>query len=72
MKKLLLIVGIVSAIACLFSLIFSGLVWNSYRHLVDGEPEHYRHLHRQAITFFVIGIILAAAAFVFVFIHSRL
>jgi len=59
MKKLLLIVGIISLIACALSLLFSAIYWFGYYHVLDGTAELYIRLHSRMIIFFVIGIVLA-------------
>ena len=60
MKSLMLIVGIVSYIACVLSLLSALLHWWGYSHLRDGSSGHYRRLHRRGILFLATGIGLAA------------
>lgn len=67
MKKLLLIAGTASLIACALSLMLSALSWHGYYHLFDGSADLYIRLHRRMITCFVMAIVLAvigAASFV--------
>lgn len=67
MKKLLLIVGAASLIACALSLLLSALSWHGYYHLLDGSADLYIRLHRRMIICFVMAIVLAvigAASFV--------
>lgn len=59
MRKLLLIVGVIIIIACILSLLYAMLNFSAYKSLRDGTPEHYERLYKKAITFLVIGIILA-------------
>lgn len=59
MKEILLIVGIVSIILCVLSLLFAGLNWFGYYNLLDGTSEQYARLRRRKIIFMIIGIVLA-------------
>lgn len=61
MKKLFLILGIVSIVACVFVLAFAFLNLHSYHNLMDGSAEHYRRLLNRAIVSFVVGAVLAVA-----------
>lgn len=62
MKKLFLIAGIVLLIACILSLSFSALQFFGYRTVLDGSAELYLRLHRNAVIFLIVGVILAAMA----------
>ncbi len=72
MKKLLLIVGIVSLIACVLSLLFAALNLFGYYHVLDGSPDLFVRLHRRMILFFVIGIVLAVVGIMCFIIRSKI
>ena len=59
MKEILLIVGIVSIILCVLSLLFAGLNWFGYYNLLDGTSEQYTRLRSRKIIFLITGIVLA-------------
>ena len=61
MKKLFLILGVLSFVACVLSLSFGLLNLHSYYTLMDGSAEHYKHLHDRAIVSFVVGALFAGA-----------
>ena len=71
MKRLLLIVGIISLIACALALLFSAFNWFGYYHVLDGTAELYIRLHQRMIVFFVIGIVLAVIGTVSLIIRSK-
>ena len=60
MKKLLLIVGIVSIVACILFLLYAALNLYGFNNLYDGTAEHYQRLHNKSVIFFVSGFVLAA------------
>ena len=64
MKEILLIVGIVSIILCVLSLLFAGLNWFGYYNLLDGTSEQYTRLRSRKIIFLIIGIVLAVIGIV--------
>lgn len=72
MKKLLLIVGIISIIVCILSLLFAALSWFGYYHLLDGSAELYTRLHRRMIVFSVIGIVLAVIGTICLIIRFKM
>ena len=72
MKRLLLIIGIISLTACVLSLLFSGLSWFGYYHVLDGSADLYISLHQRMIIFFVIGIVLAAIGTASLIIRSKI
>ncbi|MBP3633905.1 MAG: hypothetical protein J6J43_04960 [Oscillospiraceae bacterium] len=72
MKKLFLIVGIVSIIACVLSLLFAALSLFGYYHVLDGSPEMFARLHRRMILFFVIGLVLAAIGVACLILRRRI
>ena len=72
MKKLLLIVGIMSMIVCVLSLLFAALSLFGYYHVLDGTAELYIRLHQRMIIFFVIGIVLAVIGIVCLIIRSKI
>lgn len=59
MRTILLIVGIVSIVIGVMSLLFSMLSRHGYCHLLDGDGDKYIRLRRRMKLFFVIGIITA-------------
>lgn len=72
MKELLLIVGIISIIACVLSLLYAALNRHGYYHLLDGEGDMYTRLHRRMIVFFVVGIVLAVIGVVCIIIWTKI
>lgn len=72
MKKLLLIIGIVSLIACVLSLLLAALSLHGYYHVLDGSSELYVRLHRRMILFFIIGLVLAVIGIVCLIIRSKI
>ena len=72
MKKLLLILGIVSIIVGMIALLFSALQRHGYYHLLDGDADMYIGLRRKMIIFFVIGIVLEVIGTACIIIHARL
>ncbi len=60
MKTVWLVVGIVLIFACVVSFLIAVLNWFGYYHVLDGEAELYAAMHRRAIVFGAIGIVLAA------------
>ena len=71
MKKLLLIVGIISLAACVLSLLLSALSWLGYYNLMDGSADLYSSLHRRMILWFVIGIVFAVIGTICMFIRFK-
>ena len=64
MKKILLIVGIMSIIACVLSLLLAVVFWFGYYQVLDGSVDLYIRLYQRriiccgsGITFLVIGIV---------------
>ena len=72
MKKLLLIIGIVTIVACVLFVLFALLNMHAYYNLFDGTAEHYNWLHKRMIISFVIGIILAVTGAVCFIIRSKI
>ena len=72
MKKLLLIVGIISFIVCGLSLLLSAFQCFGYYHVLHGTPALYIRLHQRMITFFVIGIVLAVIGIASLIIRTKL
>jgi len=70
MKRLLLIVGIISFVACALSVLFSALSWFGYYHVLDGTAELYIRLYQRMILFFVIGIVLSVIGIASLIIRS--
>ncbi|MBR6800973.1 MAG: hypothetical protein IKM61_04405 [Eubacteriaceae bacterium] len=71
MKKLLLIVGIISLILCALSLLLSAFFWHGYYHVLDGSADLYIGLRHRMIIFFVIGIIFAVIGIGSLIIRSK-
>ena len=60
MKKLLLIIGVVTIVAGVIALLFSALQLYGYYHLLDGEADMYVAMRWRMIISLVIGIVLMA------------
>ena len=71
MKTVLLVVGIISIIACVLSLLYAALNRHGYYHLLDGDGDMYSRMHRRMIVFFIVGVIFAALATVCLIIRSK-
>ncbi len=71
MKKLLLIVGIVSIVACVLFLLLAALNLFGYRHVLDGTAELYDKLHQRMILHFGIGIGFAVIGTVCMLLRSK-
>lgn len=71
MKKVLLIVGVIVIIACIISLLYAMLNFSAFKSLRDGTAEHYERLHRNAVMFAVIGIILFLIGAAFIVISFK-
>ena len=71
MKKLLLIIGIVSIIVCILFLLFAVLNFLGYYHVLDGSADLYNRMHQRMIVFFVIGIFLAVIGIVCTIIYFK-
>ncbi len=72
MKKLLLIVGIISLIACALSLLFSAFSWYGYYHVLDGSAELYVRLHQRMLISFIVGIVLVVIGIASLIIRSKI
>ena len=72
MEILLLIIGIISMIAGVLSLLFAILSRYGYYNLLDGEGDIYTRLRRRMIVFLVVGIILAVIGTVCIIFYSIL
>jgi len=72
MKKLLLIVGILSALGCLLCLLVGVFSLLGYFQLADGSAALYDRLQRRMIVFFIAGIALGAAAAVCFVLRAKL
>lgn len=71
MKKLLLIIGIMSLIASVLSLLFAAFNYFGYYHLLDGSADLYVRLHQRMIAFFIIGIVLAIIGIICIIIRLK-
>ena len=71
MRKLLLIIGVVSMAACVLSLLFAAFNWFSYYHVLDGSANLYARLHQRMITGFAIGFVFAVIGVVLLIIHFK-
>ena len=58
MRIFLLIVGIVLLVACVLSVLYAALNLYGYHNLLDGTQEHYKNLHKRAVTFFIVAAVL--------------
>ena len=72
MKKILLVAGIVTIVACVLSLMYAGINLFGYYHVLDGSHALYRRLHDTAITFGIIGLVLGLIGTVCLLIRSRI
>ena len=72
MRKLLLIAGIVIAVACVLALIAAAFFFYSYHHVLDGTQELYARLNQRAVLFLITGIVLAVVGAVCFIIRARL
>ena len=72
MRKLLLIVGIVSIFLCVLLFIFAVLNLLGYHNLFDGSAGHYNRLHQRMIISFVVGLVFAVIATVCIVIRSKI
>lgn len=70
--KELLIIGIISIIACVLSLLYAALNRYGYYHLHDGEGDMYTRLHRRMIVSFVVGIVLAVIGVACIIIWTKI
>ena len=71
MEEFLLIVGIISLLACALSSLISALSWFGYYHVMDGSADLYNRLHQRMIICFVIGIVLAVAGIICMVIYFK-
>jgi len=60
MKTLLLVISILSIVACIAFLLFAALNLFGYYHALDGTAELYRRLQNRAIICGVVGLAFAA------------
>ena len=72
MKKLLLIIGIVSIIACVLFLLFALLNLFGYHNVLDGSADFYDRLYRRTFVYFVIGIVLAVIGSVCIITYYKI
>ena len=72
MKKMLLIFGIVSIVACIVFLLLFALYMHGYYNIFDGSPELYDRLHRKMIIYLVIGIVFLVIGTVSLIIRSKI
>ena len=70
MDKLLLVVGIISIVAGVLSLLYAALNRFAYYHLLDAEGDIYKKLHRRRAVSFAAGIALAVVGIACLFIRS--
>lgn len=71
MKKILLIVSVISLIAGSLSLLISAYSRFGYYNVMDGSADLYANLYQRMIVFFIIGIILAVVGIFCLFIRSK-
>ena len=71
MKKLLLIVGIVSIVVSVLFLLFALLNLFGFYNVFDGTPSLYNRLHHRMIIFSVIGIFFAAIGVMCLVFYSK-
>lgn len=61
MNRILRIAGIVIIIAGVICLLAAALQLYGYYHVMDGSAQLYHRLHRNAMIFAAVGLVLAAA-----------
>lgn len=72
MKRLLLIIGIISIIACVLFLLFAFLNMFGYYNVVDGTAGLYKKMHQRMIISFTVGAVLAVIGTVCIIIQSKI
>lgn len=72
MKKVLLIIGILSIIVFIVFLLLALINMHGYYNLFDGTAEHYKRLHQRMTTSFIISIISAIIGALSFIIHSKI
>lgn len=72
MEKSLLIVGIISIIACVLSLLYAALNRFGYYNILDADGDKYTRLHRRMTVSFTLGIALAIVGIACLFIRSKI
>ncbi len=72
MKQILLIVGIISIVLCVLSLLYASINWLGYYNLLDGSADLYARLHQRMIVFFIIGIVLAVIGIASLIIRTKI
>ncbi len=72
MKIFLLIVGIISLIACAVSLLFSIFSWYGYYHVLDGSATLYTRLRRRMIIFLISGSVCLVLGIASLIVYSNL
>lgn len=72
MKKLLLIVGIMSMVACVLSLLLAVMFWIGYYQVLDGSSELYIRLYQRRMICLKSGIIFLIIGTVCMLIRSKI
>ena len=72
MRIFLLVIGIVLLVACVLSASFAALNLHGYYHMLDGSVEHYKRLHKRAITFFIVAAVLLVIGVVCLIIRTKI
>ena len=72
MKKLLLVLGILTLIACAVFLLLAVLKLSAYHNLVDATPEHYESLRHSSIVHFIVAFVLAAVGAACLIIRAKI
>ena len=62
MNKVLFILGIVSIVISVITLLYAALQRFAYYHTLDGDADMYARMHLHMMVSFVIGIVFAIAA----------
>lgn len=70
MEKTLLVVGIISIIACVLSLLYAALNRFGYYNILDAEADKYKKLHQGMIASFALGVAFAVVGIACLFIRS--
>ena len=71
MKKLLLMVGIISFIVCILSFMLCALNAIGYYNMMDGTMELYSSLFQKMIVSFIVGVAFALIGSLCMFLRFR-
>ena len=72
MKKVIFVIGIVIIVACVLALLYAGLNYYGYYHVLDGSTQLYQRLHHRAVLSALIAAVLGIIGIACIIIRSRL